>query len=109
MKGLVPDTGYMIKLGAKNKYGRGEYSEYNPVVKTLNWSPMVFVPSVGLKGLTWNSISIGWTSPSFDDEDDDRNFLEFIHYYKLTRKSDDHTVSFIETTSYKNIILSPFL
>ena len=83
------------------RYGRGESSVQTEPVKTLSWSPMNFVPSVRLKGLTWNSISIGWSSPetvqiSKDtpsrNETETRNYLNYITYYKLTRKTDNHEV-----------------
>ena len=100
MKG---DTEYFVRLAAQNKYGRGDFSEGPFKVKTLNWSPTDFVPAVSLKGQTWNSMTIGWTSPtslSYDPEAEDeareaadqKDYLDFIHHYKLTRKSDDQTV-----------------
>lgn len=64
----------------------GEFDLYHSEVTTLAWDP-VFVPEVGLKGLTWNSISIGWNSPP-------ENFAPYIHYYKLTKKTDDQEVTF---------------
>ena len=108
--GLELDTSYQVKLGAKNKYGQSEFDVYPPddatseeknSVRTLTWSPTAFVPVVGLKGLTWNSISIGWDPPptlrsggegqaSFPGGQE-RNYLEYIHYYKLTRRSNDDT------------------
>ena len=101
VEGLEPDTVYRVKLAAKNKYGQSEYDvfpkdETASAVQTLTWSPTAFVPVVGLKGLTWNSISIGWDAPPTLEEEEEerpeRNYLEFIHYYKLVRKSDDDTV-----------------
>jgi hypothetical protein len=65
----------------------GEFDLYHSEVSTLAWDP-TFVPEVGLKGLTWNSISIGWNSPP-------ENFIPYIQYYKLNRKTDDQEVSFI--------------
>ena len=70
-----------------SRYGRGEFDLYHSEVTTLAWDP-VFVPEVGLKGLTWNSISIGWNNPP-------ENFLPYIHYYKLTKKTEDQEVSMI--------------
>jgi hypothetical protein len=65
----------------------GEFDLYHSEVSTLAWDP-TFVPEVGLKGLTWNSISIGWNNPP-------ENFIPYIQYYKLNRKTDDQEVSFI--------------
>jgi len=104
VKGLDPDTGYLFKLGAKNRYGRSRYSEHAQEVRTLDWSPSVFVPSASLRGLTWNSISIRWTSPDdlqsglSEKEKMARNFKEYIHNYKLTRKTDDHTLNVYQST-----------
>ena len=61
---------------------------------------MAFTPVVKLSGITWNSISIRWNSPPKSSNDDNkigeesetRNYLEYISYYKLTRKTDDHEV-----------------
>ena len=64
---------------------------------------MTFVPVVKLSGITWNSISIRWkppeTSQVSDAENEEaentvesRNYLDYITYYKLTRKTDDHEV-----------------
>ena len=103
VKDLEPDTVYRVKLAAKNKYGQSEFDVFPKAdeqaslgpVQTLTWSPTAFVPVVGLKGLTWNSISIGWDAPPTLDEGEEgkeRNYLEYIHYYKLIRKSDSDTV-----------------
>ena len=61
---------------------------------------MAFTPIVKLSGITWNSISIRWNSPPKSSNDDSetgkesetRNYLDYITYYKLTRKTDDHEV-----------------
>ena len=83
------------------RYGKGEYSIHNEPVQTLSWSPMAFTPTVKLSGITWNSISIRWNSPelsrtpedlSSEDNGEPRNYLDYITYYKLTRKTDDHEV-----------------
>ena len=91
----------MYKYIFNFRYGRGEFSVQDEPAKTLSWSPMNFVPSVRLQGLTWNSISIGWTSPQTAQNSQDttshkdtetRNYLDYITYYKLTRKTDIHEV-----------------
>ena len=70
---------------------------------------MTFTPAVALKGLTWNSISIGWTSPensqtaqdtSSEKDTEIRNYLDYITYYKLTRKTDDHEVRTLRVLEY---------
>ena len=78
---------------------------YVEPVQTLSWSPMTFTPVVKLSGITWNSISIRWKPPETsqvseaDIEEsgntvESRNYLDYITYYKLTRKTDDHEVIF---------------
>eukprot|EP00094_Tigriopus_californicus_P001276 TCALIF_01236-PA protein Name:"Similar to Ptp69D Tyrosine-protein phosphatase 69D (Drosophila melanogaster)" AED:0.07 eAED:0.07 QI:0/0.91/0.84/0.92/1/1/13/255/1330 len=86
MKSLVPNAAYHIKLGAKNSMGMGEYDLFHKPVKTLDFDP-VFVPTVGVKGLTWNSISIGWNAP------DEERLSDHIDYYKLNRKTDDQELT----------------
>ena len=69
----------------------GEFDLYHSEVQTLSWDP-TFIPEVGLKGLTWNSISIGWNSPP-------EKFAPYIQYYKLNRKTDDQEVSSLNLLS----------
>ena len=44
---------------------------------------MPFSP-LGVKGITWNSISLGWNLPPVEKIE---NIMEFITYYKITRRS----------------------
>ena len=67
-----------------SRHGMGDFDLYHSEVQTLSWDP-TYVPEVGLKGLTWNSISIGWTGPP-------EKFDPYIQYYKLNRKTDDQEV-----------------
>lgn len=62
----------------------GEFDLYHTSVRTLNFHPE-FIPRTSVKGLTWNSISIGWTQPEEEQ-------AEFIDYYKLTKKTTDNEV-----------------
>ena len=70
---------------------------------------MAFTPVVKLSGITWNSISIRWNSPPKSSNDDNkigeesetRNYLEYISYYKLTRKTDDHEVKILGFSNSK--------
>ena len=91
----------MIFSNSICRYGKGEYSVHQSPVNTLSWSPMAFTPVVKLSGITWNSISIRWNSPPKSSNDgietgedtETRNYLDYITYYKLTRKTDDHEVN----------------
>ena len=49
-------------------------------VSTLSYRP-VFQPEVSVKGLTWNSVSIGWTQPG------EERIREHVDYYMLTRNA----------------------
>ncbi len=85
MKGLQPDSEYHVKLAAKNKFGMGEFDLYHEGVKTLDFDP-VFKPEARIKGLTWNSISIGWTKPPKEVD-------PFVDYYKLTKRTEEQEVN----------------
>ena len=43
-----------------------------------------YVPKVVVKGITWNSISLGWDSPPLDKMP---NIRDYITYYKITRET----------------------
>eukprot|EP00095_Tigriopus_kingsejongensis_P005144 maker-scaffold100_size373717-snap-gene-2.51 protein:Tk05144 transcript:maker-scaffold100_size373717-snap-gene-2.51-mRNA-1 annotation:"receptor-type tyrosine-protein phosphatase alpha" len=86
MKDLQPNSSYHIKLAAKNRLGMGEFNLFHETVQTLDFIP-TFEPIVRVKGLTWNSISIGWNPPTED------RIKEHIDYYKLTRKTDDQELT----------------
>ena len=85
MKDLQPDSEYFIKLAGKNRFGQGEFDLFREPVKTLDYDPK-FIPDISIKGLTWNSISVGFTTPSDD------KIKNHIDYYKLTKKTPDQTV-----------------
>lgn len=74
-----------MKLAAKNEFGSGEFDQFHAAVRTLDFDP-VFVPEARVKGLTWNSISIGWTAPA------EARVAAHVDYYKLTKRSGDQEV-----------------
>ena len=80
MRDLDPDSAYHIKLAAKNEFGMGEFDQYHTVVRTLSFRP-VFQPEVSVKGLTWNSVSIGWSQPG------EERIREHVDYYMLSRNA----------------------
>ena len=49
-------------------------------MSTLSYRP-VFQPEVSVKGLTWNSVSIGWSQPG------EERIREHVDYYMLTRNA----------------------
>ena len=68
-----------------SSYGMGEFDLYHSSIRTLDFHPE-FIPRTSVKGLTWNSISIGWTQPNEEKQ------VEYIDYYKLTKKTTDNEV-----------------
>ena len=83
MSNLTADSTYLIKLSAQNEFGMGEFDLYHTEIRTLKSDP-TYVPELGVKGITWNSISLGWNSPP---EDKVENIMEYITYYKITRQT----------------------
>ena len=88
MRNLSADSTYSLKLAAKNELGMGEFDTYHSEVKTLNVDPS-YVPQVVVKGITWNSISLGWDSPPLDKMP---NIRDYITYYKITRETSNEEV-----------------
>ena len=88
MRNLSADSTYSLKLAAKNELGMGEFDTYHSEVKTLNVDP-TYVPQVVVKGITWNSISLGWDSPPLDKMP---NIRDYITYYKITRETSNEEV-----------------
>ncbi len=78
MRDLDHNSAYHIKLAAKNEFGTGEFHQYHSPASTLDFHP-IFQPEVSVKGLTWNSVSIGWTTPGQE------RIREHVHYYLLTK------------------------
>ena len=82
MSNLTSDKSYSIKMAAKNNVGTGKFNEYHENVKTLDFDP-VFIPDVSIKGITKNSISVGWNDPP-------EKFREYIHFYRVSKYHGDH-------------------
>ena len=59
---LTANKEYSVKMAARNAHGMGEYDTYHEAVPTLAFDPF-FVPEASIKGITRNSISVGWTDP----------------------------------------------
>lgn len=74
------------------RYGTGEHDLYHEAVKTLDYEPE-YLPEISIKGVTWNSISIGWSTPK------DEKIKEHINYYKLTKKSADSELNMYQPAS----------
>nr|CAD7424727.1 unnamed protein product [Timema monikensis] len=83
IKNLDANTAYQLGLSARNKVGTGSVNILTHWVKTLDKDPS-FVPEISVKGVTPNSITIGWLQPP-------DNVKEHVHYYQLMLKN-NHTL-----------------
>ena len=88
MRDLESNSEYHLKLAAKNRHGMGDFDLFHELIRTLDFDP-VFVPMTSVKGLTWNSLSIGWNTPPED------RIKEHVDYYKLTKWNSDQEVGII--------------
>ncbi|XP_055318349.1 tyrosine-protein phosphatase 69D isoform X2 [Sitodiplosis mosellana] len=77
LENFQPNTTYYLKIMATNKIGLDSpvYDHKTPVT-TLAVDP-VFVPVIEVKGMTTETITIGWHPPS-------AHLLQYIQYYELT-------------------------
>ena len=89
MHNLTADSPYLIKLAAQNEFGMGEFDTFHSPIQTLKADP-TYVPNVGVKGITWNSISLGWNLPTASE--DLPNILDYITYFKITRETSNEEV-----------------
>ena len=92
MADLKKDKEYSIKMAAKNEVGTGKFNEYHEPVKTLDFDP-VFIPDVSIKGITKNSISVGWNDPP-------EKFRDFIHFYRVSKDDGRQITQFLHTLPY---------
>ena len=92
MSNLSHNTPYSIKLAAKNGVGTGKFNQYHEAVSTLDFDP-VFVPSASIKGITKNSISVGWTEPP-------EKYRDHIHFYRVAKYSGELTTEFLHTSPH---------
>lgn len=82
-----PNTSYQFKIAAKNAIGTSPAYTHPTTVRTLEKDP-VFVPVLEVKGMTTNTITIGWHPPSPD-------LLKYFQYYET---------SVIEKANSSNIV-----
>ena len=81
-----------IKMAAKNQVGTGSFDEYKEAVTTLDFDP-VFIPDVSIKGITKNSISVGWTDPP-------EKYRDHIHFYRVSKYSGSGSTEFLHTSPH---------
>ncbi|XP_069693184.1 tyrosine-protein phosphatase 69D isoform X2 [Periplaneta americana] len=75
IRNLDNSSEYEIGLSARNAIGKGNLNIWPEWVKTLDKDPD-FVPEISVKGVTLNSITIGWSQPPEEMRD-------HVHYYML--------------------------
>ncbi|PSN55870.1 Tyrosine-protein phosphatase 69D [Blattella germanica] len=97
IRNLDPSTAYKLALGAKNKIGMGIFNNWQGWVQTLDKDPD-FVPEISLKGVTLNSITIGWSNPPKDMKD-------HVHYYTLIVQDNSTTKAAIHPEGTMNLFL----
>ena len=89
---LTANKEYSVKMAARNAHGMGEYDTYHEAVPTLAFDP-VFVPEASIKGITRNSISVGWTDPP-------EKIAPYIHFYKVSKYSGEQVSEVLHTQPY---------
>jgi len=92
MSNLTANKPYSIKMAAKNDHGTGEFNTYHQAVNTLDFDP-IFKPEVSIKGITKNSISVGWNDPP-------EKFKEHIHFYRASKDDGEHVSEVLHTQPY---------
>ena len=92
MSNLSRDASYTVKMAAKNAHGTGEFNTYHTSVRTLDFDP-VFIPDVSIKGITRNSISVGWTEPP-------AKFQPHIHFYRVTKHDGEAVAEVVHTQPF---------
>ena len=92
MSNLTTDKGYTVKLAAKNSYGTGDFDTYHEEITTLDFDP-VFIPEVTIKGITKNSISIGWNKPP-------SKVASHIHYYRVTKRTGEQVTEVVHNKDF---------
>lgn len=76
LENFLPNTTYYLRIMAQNKIGMSPVYDHKTPVRTLAVDP-VFVPVIEVKGMTTETITIGWHPPS-------PHLLQYIQYYELT-------------------------
>jgi len=92
IRNLTAGKEYSVKMSARNAHGTGSYDTYHESVATLDFDP-IFTPVVSIKGITRNSISVGWTDPP-------DKMKEHIHYYKVTKYEEEQVTEVVHDQPY---------
>lgn len=89
---LTENKEYSVKMSGRNAHGTGQYDTYHEAVSTLSFDP-VFIPEASIKGITRNSISVGWTDPP-------EKIAPHIHYYKVAKHTGEQVAEVPHTQPY---------
>ncbi|PNF23076.1 Tyrosine-protein phosphatase 69D [Cryptotermes secundus] len=97
IRNLDNNTAYEIRLSAKNAMGMGNMNTWQGWVRTLDKDPY-FVPEISVKGVTLNSITIGWSQPPEEMRD-------HVHYYMLIVQNNSTTKEAFHPEQSMNLFL----
>lgn len=92
LENFEPNTSYQLKISAKNAVGTSPTYTHPIAVRTLENDP-VFVPEVEVKGMTTDTMTIGWHAPS-------QQLLKYIQYYEMTVAEKANDSKIIEEAMY---------
>ena len=92
MANLTADKNYLIKMAASNDEGTGQFFVIDEPVRTLDFDP-IFKPEIAIKGITKNSVSIGWNEPP-------EKMKDYIHFYKATKRHGELLSEIIHTQNF---------
>lgn len=76
LENFQPNTTYYLRITAHNAIGSSPVYDHKTPIRTLAEDP-IFVPVIEVKGMTTETITIGWHPPS-------ASLLPYIQYYELT-------------------------
>jgi len=91
------NTAYSVRLSAKNAMGWSGDNTWQGLVQTLDKDPY-FVPEISVKGVTFNSITIGWSQPPEEMRD-------HVHYYMLIVQNNSTTKEAVHPEKSMNLFL----
>lgn len=90
LEDFQPNTTYYLGIFARNGHGIGPTFNHETPVTTFAEDP-VFVPAIEMKGMSMDTITIGWEPPPI-------HLLKYIDYYEFTvaTKTNESQMSFSE-------------
>jgi len=98
---LETETAYQVSVKARNAVGESPMAMYETWVPTLSHDPE-FIPEVSVKGVTKDSLTIGWTQPRPDVRD-------FVQFYEIVLQNNDTKIETIQPDVPMNVYMFPNL